>query len=355
MKRHIAILAAAALVSLSAFAQTEFTTPTATSATLISTNPTLDLAQAWAELLALKTTGGVRDVAPMIAVKAGVLTSTNTTLTVPQKNAIYNLVGNAYLEGIGDKTRAATWYGYVLSNSTTANAAYKEVRRKAKFQQGVATGMSNTSTSRAAAVVLLDAAFKMAKTDETTLSAIDWQIAKWWGKYANGGTWTGTASAAILETNLVLNATATNFATDYPRNEVLCEVITGKFKDATTGAWSITGTAATTNANVYLTEHAFDTNTLNTATYALEGRLLQAAGDTAGARDKYLAAFTTLATSAGDTTDALALLAELNETDLFIDHQEWIAWLKTIKAAVTDNDTNAAVLAALDRRLGVEK
>ena len=305
-------------------------------------------------MLALSTGGGT-DVAPAIAAKATAMLATYTDLTAAQANQIRQCVGDAYLQSGGYESRGASWFADILTNSTTGAADYA-IRRHAKMKQGICTGATGKAADMASAVTLLDAAFDLPKADETVLTREDWEICKWWGKYANGGTWTGTASAAILETNLVLNATATSFATDYPRNDVLAEVVTGKFRNASTGAWSITGTAAATNANVYLTAHPFDADHMTTSALAVEGwLLLQDGGDIAAARAKFKAAFDTLATEAGDPVAACELLAAL-PTNLFGEqnHVAWIAWLKTIRTAVPSNTANATFLAQLNGMIGHE-
>lgn len=317
-----------------------------------------DLIQELTSLMALRTGGvAVQDCAPAIAAKATSMLSDYTELSARQANEIRQFVGEAYWQSPGAKSRGASWFADILSNTSTSNAADKAIRRHAKFMQGVCTGATNTSSDKAAAVTLLHAAFDMPKADETTLTREDWEIAKWWGRYANGGSWTGTASAAILEDNLVLNQTATNFASDYPRNAVLCEVITGKFKDPVTGAWSVTGTAAATNANVYLEAHPFDENSLNTATYALTGWLALATGDDmAAARSAFRSAFLTLATADGDVNVACETLAALPD-NLFGEqnHRAMVTWLKEIRSGIPVNEATQPFLDQLNARLGHER
>jgi hypothetical protein len=305
-------------------------------------NPTLTLSQGFAEMQAVQNFAGGKDVGATLIAKATALIAANTTLTLGQKVEIWDYVGAALLSGVGDKTRAATWYGYVLTG-TTDISTYYEARRKAKYLQGVATASKGTAAALASAKTLLAAAWAMHKSDETTLTAIDWDIIRWWN-YCDTGSWGPSVTAGErIDTELVQNATAVNYAADFSINRAIAAAIEGKFYTAA-GGWDLHGDDED-GAVEYLADNPFDPGTLNAESHAIVARLAMANGDITGFKAAAVLCFTQMDLG-GDRAVAAALLPLVN-TQTIPDSRSRQAFALSLLALLGDNAQNAGLRATL--------
>ena len=304
-------------------------------------NPTLTLSQGFAEMQAVQTFAGGKDVGATLILKATALISDNATLTLGQKIDIWNFVGNALLEGVGDKTRAATWYAAILTG-TTDISTYYEARRKAKYLQGVATASKGTAAALASAKTLLAAAWAMHKSDETTLSAIDWDIMRWWN-YCDTGSWGPSVTAGErIDTEIIQNATAVNYAADFSINRAIAAAIEGKFYTA--AGWDLHGDDED-GAVEYLADNPFDPGTLNAESHAIVARLAMANGDITGFKAAAVLCFTQMDLG-GDRAVAAALLP-LITPQMFPDSRNRQAFALSLLAVLGDSAQNAGLRATL--------